>query len=177
MLPFTRGFRIVEDRGESPTLFSDDPNAATEYVVVVDVQVDVDRVRKRLIRAGLLLPAEPESALRGVPVELRGVTTYAAYRRMLDLFLEDAVGAKNVLPLEFGRGRALVRVESKASADALLERILVASQAVAGLSLRPESELVPTTGTAPLVLRVHYEPRLAEEPASQIGADRAARGE
>jgi hypothetical protein len=45
--------RLVEDRGERAALLAADPGASREYVVVVEAEVDVDRVRERLAGAGL----------------------------------------------------------------------------------------------------------------------------
>jgi hypothetical protein len=51
--PYVLRQRVVEDRGERPALLAADPAVRHEYVVVVEAEVDVDRVRRRLSEAGL----------------------------------------------------------------------------------------------------------------------------
>ena len=52
LLPYTRSYRILEDQGELPVLFNDVPGVETEYVVVVEVIVDLDRIAAALESAG-----------------------------------------------------------------------------------------------------------------------------
>ena len=51
-LVYATRFQVVEDRGEGPRLFGSDLDVDTEYVVIVSVFVDRDRIRERLTRAG-----------------------------------------------------------------------------------------------------------------------------
>ncbi len=134
MVPYTRSFRIVDDQGERPSLFTEHPDAATEYVVVVEVQVEVDRVRERLIDAGLLQSGE-RSALNGIELEIRDLTAYAGYEQFVSLLKGDRVGAASVSPLELDHGRAVLRVEAEWGAAELLERLLAAAPAT--LRIRP----------------------------------------
>jgi hypothetical protein len=126
MVTYTRSFRIVEDQGERPALFTDNPDAATEYVVVVAVEVDVDRVRDRLLETGLLVTGSLE-ILTGILVEVRGLTQYRGYEELVELIAGDDVGAATVSPLEFERGRAVLHVEAEWGAGELLERMLGAA--------------------------------------------------
>jgi len=127
MVPYTRGFRILEDRGERPSLFRDDPNSATEYVVVVEVQVDAERVRDRLVAAGLLELVTGASDLTRIRVEVRGLARFGGYEELVALILDDRVGASSVTPLVFERGRAVLRVEAEWGASVLLARLLEAA--------------------------------------------------
>ena len=68
-------FRTLEDRGERPVLFSDDPQARAEYVVVVEAQVDADRVREALSRGGLPVTPAGEARRIRVRVEAEGSMT------------------------------------------------------------------------------------------------------
>ena len=117
MLPYTRGFRIVEDQGELPVLFDDAPGVDTEYVVVVEVVVDVGRVAAALEEAGLVVatgPA-PEEALT---LELVGLARYEALEMVLAA-LRGPLGATRVSTLEFERERQLLAVEGPFGVEAL----------------------------------------------------------
>lgn len=127
MIPFTRSFRIVEDQGERPSLFNDDPDAATEYVVVVAVQVDVDRVRERLVSAGLLASETTETTLKGIRVEIQGLTHYRGLEILMETMRGEEVRATSVIPMEFERGRTILNVKAEWGANELLERLLAAA--------------------------------------------------
>lgn len=110
-LPFTRGYRILEDQGERPVLFEDAPGIDTEYVVVVEVVVDVDRVERALIDAGLVLP-DARGGTAPVTLEILGLNRFEALAR-LQANLGADFGAVRVDPLEFERERALVAVQGE----------------------------------------------------------------
>jgi hypothetical protein len=126
VVSYTKSFRIVEDQGERPALFTEHPDAATEYVVVVELEVDTDRVREALVAAGLLAEAGA-AALKGIELDVRGLTDYAGYLALVALVQSDRVGAAAVDPREYERGRALLRVEAEWGASELLERLLAAA--------------------------------------------------
>ena len=69
-------------RGVRPALFVEDPDAATEYVVIVEVHVDADRVEKRLVDAGMLASGEPLAAAGRVRLEVLGLRRYQAYQEL-----------------------------------------------------------------------------------------------
>lgn len=166
MLAYAQSFRIVEDQGERPALFTDNPDAATEYVVVVAVEVDVDRVRERLQSAGLLETGGLQ-ILTGILVEVRDLTRYGGYEELVGLMESDAVGAVSVSPLEFTRGRIMLHVEAEWGAGELLERLLGASSPqlrITPISVK-EPDLkqsgrafVREDGEASLVLSVAWTP-------------------
>ena len=62
-LEYASRYQVIEDRGERPALFVTDPDAVSEYVVVVEVYLDLDRVRDRLRAAGLELAPSGEDRL------------------------------------------------------------------------------------------------------------------
>jgi hypothetical protein len=134
-LAYATRFRIVEDRGARPALFSDTPGVETEYVVVVEVYVDVDRVRDALGRRGLAVRragGADRVALRVVLEDLDGYPTYAAVRALL-----AKVGARSALPVELERGRAVLEVDSDRGPEALADALVRA--APPNLSLSPLS--------------------------------------
>jgi hypothetical protein len=135
MIPFTRSFRIVEDQGERPSLFNDDPDAATEYVVIVEVQVDVDRVRERLVAAGLLATGSTETPLTGIRLEVQGITHFRGLEVLMETIRGEDVRATSVIPMEFERGRTILNVEAEWGANELLERLLAAAP--------PELRIIP----------------------------------
>ena len=72
MVPYTARFRILDDQGERPALFAEDPRVTSEYVVEVEVFVDAERVQQRLVEAGLLVPDPGVGAVSRIELELRG---------------------------------------------------------------------------------------------------------
>jgi hypothetical protein len=122
MVPYTKSFRIVEDQGERQALFSDDPDVLTEYVVLLEVQVEVERVRARLEEAGALRPLE-SSPLTGIRLEVYGLTHYGGYAALIELLESDPVAAVAVSPLDFARGRVVVQVEGEWGPGELMERL------------------------------------------------------
>ena len=153
-LAYATRFRILEDRGERPALFSEDPDVETEYVVVVMVHVDVTRVRRRLEMTGVL---EPSGEVRRVRVhlvieDLADYTDYAALRRLL----LDGLGVRSALPVEMEPGRAVMEVDGDRRPDALLEALLAAAP--------PTLEIIPlATDRRTIVVRIHQIPPPAAE--------------
>jgi hypothetical protein len=156
-LDYATRFRILEDRGERPALFVEDPGVETEYVVVVEVNVDVGRVRERLAAGGLLaLPAGETRGyrLRLVIEELEDFRAYASLRRTLI----EQVGVRSALPVEMERGRAVLELEADLEANELLDALMVAAP--------PELQIVPLAAERDsLTLRV----RAVGPPAAPAG--------
>lgn len=149
MVPYTSSYRILEDRGRRQALFADDPDVTTEYVVIVEVEVDADRVEERLVAAGLMQPRSASQLIGRVRVEVEGVDAYAAYDAVRRL-LASSRGAR-VIPIEFTPGHAVLQVETGLSPSDLLDQVL--SEAP------PELEVVPLrTGGASLALAVEWTP-------------------
>jgi hypothetical protein len=116
-------FRILEDRGVRPALLSGDPDAATEYVVVVEVYVDTGRVLDRLHATGLLVaPAGDESRFR-IQFEVEGLDSFAGYDA-LRRTLVAAPGVSSALPSEFRRDRVVLVVIADREASAILDELL-----------------------------------------------------
>lgn len=145
-LLFVSRYRVVEDRGARPALFTRDPNVEKEHVVVVEVHVAADRVRTELVRAGLLLPSgDSRRARLYVVVESETFGGYAAVRRSL----LQGVGVRTALPVEMAPERAVLAVDAEGDAQSLLEALLRAAEP--GLEVTP----VRTDGGT-LVVRVDY---------------------
>jgi len=172
MIPFTRSFRIVEDQGERPALFSESPEIATEYVVVVEVQVDVDRVKERLVTAGLLASRSGDGELRTVVLELQGLDLYPGYAELVSALQGDVIGARSVTPLSFERGRILLQVRSGRSAADLLDRLLALTPGALALTPVGLEEPGPDGGGERLVLRATWTPPppAAETTSQPVGA-------
>lgn len=174
-VPYTRSFRIIEDQGERPTLFTEHPDAATEYVVVVEVQVEVDRVRERLLAAGLLEQQGIQAPLTGIRLEIRGLTRYGGYEQLVALLTGDRVGAASISPLELAHGRMVLHVEAEWGAGELLERLLAAAPDTFRIEPLEVAEFEPSgggwgldRGPARLVVRVRWTP--PEEPGDRSAA-------
>lgn len=152
---YTSRYRMLEDRGEGPAIFTADPEATTEYVVVLEVFIDVGPVRRKLVRAGLL-PAGGESVMAGrVRIEVEGLVSYPGYLALRTL-LQDDFGAISVVPVEMERGRALLEVETADDPQGLLDKITRFQQA--------DLEIVPLVPDgADLRLAVNWTPLLPDD--------------
>jgi hypothetical protein len=160
MVSYTKSYRIVEDQGERPALFTDEPDVATEYVVLLEVQVETDRVRARLEEAGLLRP-QVVSELTGIRIEILGLTHYRGYQALLDVLRSDAVSAEDVSPRHFSPGRVVVQVEGEWEPDQLLERLQAASPKNLSLEVaapEPQSDPAPANTPSPPRNRVNQSP-------------------
>ncbi len=122
MLPYTRSYRILEDQGELPVLFADVPGIETEYVVVVEVIVDVDRVSAALERAGLVSVLDPQPTAEAVILEVVGLARYEAHETVLAA-LREQLGATRVRTLVFERERQVLSVEGPFGAESLAGRL------------------------------------------------------
>lgn len=161
-LDYANRFRILEDRGERPALFTELPDVETEYVVVVEVQVDAERVRQRLREAGLLMAPAAGAWRRPVRVVVEDVGSWASYRAVRTLLEE--VGAHSALPIEMERGRAVLDVDGDRTPGELMAALMRAAP--------PDLRLVPLgidDGT------VRLRARFLGTPASQSRAGASSR--
>jgi hypothetical protein len=122
VVPYMRSYRILEDRGEVPVLFNEAPDVSVEYVVVVEVLVDVDRVTSALENAGLIAKSDSEIAREVVVVELIGLSRYEALSVVVTA-LRDQLGATRVSTIEFSKGRQILAVEGPFEPDMLSEKL------------------------------------------------------
>jgi len=137
MVPYTARFRILDDQGERPALFAEDPRVTSEYVVEVEVFVDADRVQQRLIEAGLVEVDPALGIASSVELEMRDISGYGAYEAMRTLLIEG-LGARQALPRSFERGTAVVDVELEGDggdASSLAQQLLELS--TPELTVRP----------------------------------------
>ena len=121
-LEYATRFQVVEDRGEGPALFGSDLDVETEYVVIVSVFVDRDRIRERLTRAGMLLtPAgqEPQIRSRLILENLGEYWVYAEIRRVL---LEE-LKMRSAIPREFVPGRGVLELNAAQSPSEFLSSL------------------------------------------------------
>jgi len=116
-------FRILEDRGVRPALLSGDPEAESEYVVMVEVYVDTGRVLDRLHGTGLLLaPAGGENRFR-IEFVVEGIESFAGYEALRRTLLAGP-GVHSALPTEFRRDRVVLLVVADREASAVLDELL-----------------------------------------------------
>jgi hypothetical protein len=157
-------YRILEDRGERPALFVEDPEVEHEYVVVVEAHLDVDRIRQRMAENGLLAPTG-EARWVQVLVVIEGLESYSAYAALRRALIEE-VGARSAVPLEMERGRAVLQVVSDREANALLEALLAAG---------PQNLRIVPLSEAPGMLRLRVR-EVALTPATDASAEHPAAG-
>lgn len=149
-LDYATSYRVVEDRGRRAALFARETGATSEYVVLVEVQVDADRVADRLRAAGWLAP-KASGGGEHLRLVLEGVSDYRAYDAVRRLLVERA-GARSAQPVEFARGRVVLAVEGAQPPQALTAALQAAAP--------PELRLAPVETTADgLTLLVEWTPQ------------------
>jgi hypothetical protein len=158
-------FRILEDRGIRPALLSKDPAVESEYVVLVEVFVDAERVGERLRAAGWIAPAGQDSESH-VRLVLEGLDSFGAYDAVRRTLLDDP-SVRSALPVELSAGRAVLEVDSGYDAESLGDALV--ARAGDGLRVVP----VERNGQT-LTLLVDYLPppstdRAAEAPPEADG--------
>jgi hypothetical protein len=121
-LDYISRFRIIEDRGERPTQYSQDPKVEFEYVVLVESHLDSARIKRRLEKAGLLM-ASARGPARQLLVVIDGNDDFDAYE-VLRRALVDRLRVKSAVPVEMERGRIVLAVETSRSSRQLLENLL-----------------------------------------------------
>jgi hypothetical protein len=156
-------YRILEDRGEQAALVAGGPEGGREYVVVAEVQIDLDRLRAKLQDAGRLgAEAKPVPETASFRLEVVGLPSPAAWSA-LRAALRSA-GAESVVPAELQAGRALLEIRAPGGPDRLVERLLHAGLPD-GLAL----EALPTEAGIPR-LGVRQGPD-GLTPKTQIGIE------
>jgi hypothetical protein len=139
-LVYATRFQVVEDRGVGPTLFGTDLDVENEYVVIVSVFVDRDRIRERLTRAGMLLaPPDQRPQIRSRLI-LEDVGEYWAYAEIRRVLLEE-LKMRAAVPKGFEPGRAVLEVSGDKSPDeflGLLQRAVAAQMDLVPLSVNDD---------------------------------------
>jgi len=134
MVPYTSRFRVIEDRGRRPALFAEDPAIREEYVVIVEVQIDVERVRARLVEAELIPAGAGGAVSNAVVLEVEGLKRYSAFQDFRGLLI-DRLDVRGVTPLEIRRGHVVLDVATEATPVEFLEALLTVAP--------PHMEIVP----------------------------------
>jgi hypothetical protein len=134
-------YRLAEDRGERPAQLVQEPGVEREYAVVVEAQVERERVREALRRAGLLGVAGP-GGTHSLWLTVEGVPGWPAWER-----LRRALAARGgaIRPIEFARGVVVAEMQTDETNEALVERLRRAVGDSLGLTV---------TGSAPGTLRL-----------------------
>jgi hypothetical protein len=109
-LDYAARYRLLQDRGLRAALFGKETGAEKEYVVVVEVQVDAERIAERLRAAGYLAGTPATASRAPLQLVLEGVTDYRAYASVRKLLVER-LGVRSAQPVEFRRGEAVLALE------------------------------------------------------------------
>lgn len=119
LLPYAVQYALVEDRGERPAQLIQQPGVDREYVVLVEAQVNRERVREVLIRSGLL-GAPTALGVHSLWITLVGVDAWPMWER-----LRRALAARGgtLHPVEFSRGVVIAELQTEESNEALLARL------------------------------------------------------
>jgi hypothetical protein len=120
---FATRFRILDDRGVRPALLSGAAEAEKEYVVVVEVHVDVGRVQDRLRASGALAEPSGDEPLFRVWLVAEGVDSFASYDA-LRRTLAATDGVRAVLPIELQRGRVEFEIDAEREIASVLDELL-----------------------------------------------------
>jgi hypothetical protein len=131
---FTLGYRVLEDRGERRALLLADPQVSTEYVLLVEVEVDVSRLESTLKAAGLRLREPAEGASRELRVVVEPLPSYRAYLS-LRRHLEEAAGVRSAIPALFDSERVELQVDAQLTPQELMNRLV--SPPPEGLRVEP----------------------------------------
>lgn len=117
---FAVAYQILEDRGEREPLLEANPGAQREYVVVVEVEIDRDRVRAQLVEAGLVARPGAPAARRGLRIRFAGVDSYPLWTK-----IRTALAARGgaVEAREFAPGEIVAVLDTDESADAVVGRL------------------------------------------------------
>jgi hypothetical protein len=93
--------------------------------VVAQVEVDVERVRKALIAAGVIDPVAKSEATTGGQLRLV-VLDPPNYRLLTQLqtLIEEGMEHSSVLPLEFEQGKAVLAVRSDLAAESFARSLI-----------------------------------------------------
>lgn len=167
--PYASRFRVLEDRGERPSLDPEAPADRLVYVVLAEVHVDAVRVRQRLVEAGLLIVPSGEINRDRVWIAVEDLSSWHEVQAVRELLRE--VGAPNAVPVEVQRGRALLEVDAQRSPERLLQELV--RRAPATLDIQPLG-----LGRGGLRLRARVleaSPPAARAPSGTFDTPRAER--
>ena len=155
-------FRIVEDRGKRPAMFTADRTAEFEYVVLAEVNLNLDAIRAAMEKLGLAEHGTRGPA-REVTLVVEGLTTWKPLALVQETLKRDR-GVRSVRPVEFTSGRAVLAVDADEDAAGL----------VASLARRAPEGLGVTTveqGPARATVRVEWQPPAPPATVGKPAAD------
>lgn len=160
---FANRYRVLEDRGVRPALLSGASNVEKEYVVVVEVFVDVGRVLERLRAGGAIFAPSGETAHFRVWLVAEGIESFPAFDALRRTLLATP-GVRAALPTELRRGRAEFAIDAEREASAVLDDLLtVAPSALQIIPLESQDDR----------LTVLVDWRAPDSPETQAPADPA----
>jgi hypothetical protein len=163
-LDYATRYRLLKDRGLRPAIYGKETGAEKEYVVVVEVQVDAERVAERLRAAGYLAGTQPGASQAPLRLVLEGVTDYRAYASVRKLLVER-LGVRSAQPVEFRRGETVLALEGAPAPETIGPSLQAAAP--------PELRVVPLEA-GPDAVRLQLEWTPPPEATRPGAADPAA---
>jgi hypothetical protein len=155
-------FRILEDRGRRPAMFATDPDVEFEYVVVAEVNLDLDAIRKRMETLGLAQRGQRGSG-RQLTLVIEGLTSYQPLAMLREALASDR-GVRSVVPVEFTQRRAVLAVDADRDVGRLVEDL--SRRAPEGLRI-----VMVDQGPGSATLLVEWRPPAPATAGEKVGTD------
>jgi hypothetical protein len=81
LMPYAVQYELVEDRGERPAQLIQQAGVEREYVVLIEAQVEREKVREALLRSGLL-GVSTEAGVQSLWITIVGLDSWPAWERL-----------------------------------------------------------------------------------------------
>jgi len=111
LIPYAARYRLIEDRGVVEPDASPEAGVEAHYVMVINAQIELDRIRAQLAREGLLVFQVDDRPRAKRLLILEGDLSYAGYRQIVEALRESGTSAE---PSGFRRGEIAVDIETAA---------------------------------------------------------------
>jgi hypothetical protein len=165
LVSYAARYRLVEDRGIVEPEVSPEAGVEAHYVIVINAQIELDRIRNKLAREGLLVFQVDDRPRSRRLLILEGDLSYTGYREILEALRE---GGTPTEPNGFRRGEIALDIET-AAGEVELARSL---QQQLGPRFRLEPAVVDPAAGAEGVFRLRVK-ELAE-PTDPLEAPAAS---
>jgi hypothetical protein len=175
---FVSRFRVVEDRGVQPALFNSNSDVESEYRVIVEVHIDRDLIREKLLASGMLGTPSGTAPTHLTRIALEGLDDYRVYEAIRNALVEG-VGARSATPVEAMPGSIVIAVDSGHSGFELLsalERAIPSHLELIAVQVDPQLLRLRVSVRAPMPVGPDGDsvtrPAAARDPIDTTGRNR-----